>query len=47
MQVNPAQQAEADRLRVIHSVSGLRAYLQEQGHDATAKQPYEKPDIAD
>ena len=42
----PEQQAEFDNLRVIHSVSGLRAYLQGQGHEATAKQPYEKPDIA-
>jgi alpha-ketoglutarate-dependent taurine dioxygenase len=45
-QLSPAQQAEADHLRVVHSVSGLRAYLQGQGHEATAKQPYAQPDIA-
>jgi alpha-ketoglutarate-dependent taurine dioxygenase len=44
--LRPEQQAEFDNLRVIHSVSGLRAYLQGQGHEATAKQPYEKPDMA-
>jgi alpha-ketoglutarate-dependent taurine dioxygenase len=43
--LRPGQQAEFDNLRVVHSVSGLRAYLQGQGHEATAKQPYEKPDI--
>jgi alpha-ketoglutarate-dependent taurine dioxygenase len=44
--LRPEQQAEFDNLRVVHSVSGLRAYLQGQGHEATAKQPYDRPDIA-
>ncbi len=44
--LSPDQQAAYDNLRVIHSVSGLRAYLRGQGHESTANQPYEKPDIA-
>jgi len=44
--LSPAQQAAYENLRVVHSVSGLRAYLRGQGHEATANQPYEKPDIA-
>ncbi|ETX08847.1 MAG: hypothetical protein ETSY2_02970 [Candidatus Entotheonella gemina] len=43
--LSPEQQAQVDGLRVIHSVSGLRAYLRGQGHEGTANQPYEKPDI--
>lgn len=45
-QLSPEQQAAYDELRVIHSVSGLRTYLRGQGHEATANQPYEKPDVA-
>ncbi len=44
--LSPDQRAVCDRLRVIHSVSGLRTYLRGQGHEATASQPYEKPDIS-
>ncbi len=40
----PDRQADCERLQAIHSVSGLRAYLTEQGHETTAQQPYEKPD---
>ena len=39
------QQAAYDELTMLNSVSGLRAYLQEQGHEGTSKQRYEKPDI--
>ncbi len=44
--LTPAQQSEYDGLRVVNSVSGLRAYLKGQGHHGTSKQRYEKPDMA-
>ncbi len=43
--LNEEQKDAYGALQVIHSVSGLRAYLRGQGHEGTAKQRYEKPDI--
>lgn len=40
--LSPAQQAAYEALRVLHSVSGLRMYLQDQGH-TSASTPREAP----
>ena len=36
--LSPEQQAAYDELRVMHSLSGLRAYLQQQHHPEAAQQ---------
>jgi len=42
--LSPAQQATYDELRVMHSLSGLRAYLQQQHHAEAAQQRQAQPD---
>ena len=43
--LSQGQQTAYDELRVLNSVSGLHAYLEDQGHRATSKQRHEKPGV--
>ena len=42
--LSPEQKAAYDELHVMHSVSGLRAYLQHQGHTEASQQRQMQPD---